>query len=369
MTELNIQLRNFIETGVTPVTAEEVLVVRNSAQFVASTKRTGWQSACRLLLVSGVAAIVVALVSIGIVALPGAKNSGVSTASAATFLKSEASKAANEKLLVSGPGRYLYVAKIYSTAAGATLPPSPKMFWYDVNELNQVWTSPYSTGHQTYETVGRPKFVSASDRATWVTDGSPPLGIGSESGGTPIDYDVIGLPTVSSMMLTYFKSQSYLPPESSYGGLASWKFDTALEFLQNGASPAQRKALLEFIATIPGEKLKGSATSLVTRKKGSVVALIQKETGIAEEAIFNPSTSELIELRFVRVALPAKVSPLPGPVPFVGEIVSYVDFVYAGITRLGTGFTLPRGTPNFASVWPFGAVRKPLPGWLNSASD
>jgi len=89
--------------------------------------------------------------------------------------------------------------------------------------------------------------------------------------------------------------------------------------------------------------------------------------GRTEEAIFDPSTSKLIETRTILTALPAKVSPYTPP-PFVGEILSYTDFVYAGITRVNSKYSLPEGAPKLLPVWPFGALREPLPGWLGSAS-
>ena len=365
MTELNESIRDFIDAGAAPVCAEEIFATRHIAQTRTTARRARPRLRHRRLLgLSAVAALIVALVSVGLVTLPGTKNVSIAPASAATFLASVASRAASEKPMVPGPGQYLYVATITSMTNGATQHPSPKMFWYDSNELHQVWTSPQAPDHQTYVSVGGPEFVSAADRAIWVTDGSPRLGSGSSSGPTPPYYNVAGLPTKASQTVAYFKTQHYLPSESSYGSLPSWEFDMALGFLQSGASSAQRAALLKFVATIPGVRLMGHATSIVTRERGSVIALPLREYGKAEEAIFDPSTSNLIEIRYVLTVLPSKASPMPGPTPFVGEIQSYSDFVFAGITRVNSKYSLPVGTPKFPQVWPFSSVREPLPGWL-----
>ena len=75
--------------------------------------------------------------------------------------------------------------------------------------------------------------------------------------------------------------------------------------------------------------------------------------------------------RVYRSTLPPKpkvTSPIPGPTPFVVEVASYTDFVFAGITRVNSEFSLPKGTPKFPPVWPFGSVRESLQGWLGSAS-
>jgi|SRR5665213_1129410 len=371
MTELNERIRDFIDTGVAPVSAEEIFAARLIEQAGVGARRARPRLRRRLLVLSGVVALVVALVIVGLVTVPGAKNTGVTPASAATFLESVAAKAATERPLVPGPGQYLYVATIESATFGEGRHPSPKTFWYDSSELYQVWTSPTAPDHQTYEIVGRPEFVSAADRAIWVTDGSPLLGSGSDSGPTPPYYDVAGLPTKASEMVAYFKSQIYLPTESWYGSLPSWEFGTALGFLQNGASSAQRAALLRFVATIPGVRLMGHATSIATGQRGLVIALPLGRSGLTEEAIFDPSSSNLIEDRYVFTTLPPKpkvTSPLPGPTPFVGEIQSYTDFVFAGITRVNSEYSLPKETPKFPPVWPFGSVREPLPGWLGSTS-
>lgn len=369
MTELNESIRDFIDTGATPVSAEEIFATGPSVQMSTAADRARPRlRRRRLLVLSGVAGLVVALVSVGLVTVPGTKNVSIAPASAATFLASVAAKAASEKSMVPGPGQYLYVATIASMTNGASQPPSPKMFFYAANELHQVWTSPRAPGHQTYEIVGRPEFLSAADRAIWVVDGSMPLGSGNASYGPPLYYNVAGLPTKASEMVAYFKSQNYLPSESTYGPLPSWEFNMALGFLQNGASSAQRAALLKFLATIPGVRLIGHATSIVTRERGSVIALPFRESGMTEEAVFDPSTSKLIEIRYVITVLPSKASPIPGPTPFVGEIQSYSDFVFAGITRANSKYSLPVGTPKFPQAWPFGLVREPLPGWLGQAT-
>jgi hypothetical protein len=371
MTELNERIRDFIDTGVAPVSAEEIFVARPSVQVRTSAERVRPRVRRRLLVLSGVVALVIAIVIVGLVTVPGAKNAGVTPASAATFLESVAAKAATESPLVPGPGQYLYVATIETMTNGQGQHPSPKTFWFDSEELHQVWTSPTAPDHQSYEIVGRPEFVSAADRAIWVIDGSPLLGSGNSSGPTPPYYDVAGLPTKASEMVAYFKSQIYLPSESWYGSLPSWEFGTALGFLQNGASSAQRAALLRYVATIPGVRLVGHATSIATGQRGSVIALPLGRSGLAQEAIFDPSSSNLIEDRYVFTTLPPKpkvTSPLPGPTPFVGEIQSYTDFLFAGITHGNSKYSLPVGTPTFPQVWPFGSVREPLPGWVGSAS-
>jgi hypothetical protein len=368
MTELNERIRELIDGGVEPVSAEEIFRAHDLLKKGNRVGHTRPRRRRRILVVSGVAVLAVALVGVGVglVSVPGAKNAGVPRASAATFLKLVATKAADEPKLVPGAGEYLYVAQMTSMTNGARMSPSPRAFWYDANELVQTWTSPELVGHKTWQVVGRPEFLSDADRATWVTDGSKPLGSGSSSGGLATYYNVAGLPATASAMTTYFRSQKDLPTESSYGSWPSWEFDVALGFLQNGASSVQRAALLKYIATLRGVRLLGQATSIVTREKGSVIAMPLVRRGWTEEAIFDASTSNLIETRLVITGTTSKTVQIGFPTPFIGEIESYTDFLFAGITRVNSNYSRPSGVPIYPTVWPFSVDRQPLPGWLNS---
>ncbi len=370
MTELHEQLRRFIDTGTTPVTVDEIVAGSSHIESTAPILRIRRRWGRGVLVASAVAAIAAVIVTAvaGMVTVPGAKDAGVAPASAATFLKSAAVRATNQKALIPGAGEYLYTATILGATFGERIPPRG-VFYYDADELVQKWTSPWTTGHVTLHVVGRPRFISAADRATWVADGSKPLNSGSVGLATPSYYNVSGLPTTASAMVSYFKSQHGIPAESWYGGLRDWEFDTALQFLQSGASSAQRAALLKFIATIPGVRLAGHATSVATGESGSVIELPLTRPGWAEEAIFSQTSSRLIEIRYVITSLPvtsAAIRLLQPEPRFVGEIMGYSDFLFAGVTRSHSGYSLPTGTPRFPRAWPFGSLREPLPGWLGS---
>jgi hypothetical protein len=369
MTELNERIRDFIDFNASPVDVAEVLAL--GLDHVGPPHRARRRQS-RILAMCGAASVVIALVSVGLINVPGPKSGNASKASAATFLESVAKRASDEKALVPGPGQYLYVATISSQTNGESLPPASKAFWYNSEELAQTWTSPLSQSHESFQIVGRPIFTSAASRAAWVLDGSPPLGSGSSSGPPPPYYDVTSLPTKASAMVAFFKSQADLPKESTYQNVALWEFSVALNYLQSGASSNQRAALLRFVATIPGIRLTGHATSVLTHKTGSVISFpIGGGTGRTVEAIFDPTSSTLIETRIVLTSLPTKQSvKIPfSPTPFVGEIETYTDFVFAGITKANTEYSLPLGTPVFPKAWPFSSKRWPLPGSLQSNSS
>src|ERR1035437_8018751 len=118
MTELIERIREFIDTGVAPVSAEEIFVARPSVKVRTSAERVRPRLRRRLFVLSGVAGLVIAVVCVGLVMVPGAKNAGVTAASAATLLESVACKAATERPLVPGIGQYLYVATIEGMGSG-----------------------------------------------------------------------------------------------------------------------------------------------------------------------------------------------------------------------------------------------------------
>lgn len=364
MTELDERIRSFIDFNVSPVSVDEVLVMDREVGVALRRRPRKSRMLCAT-------AIVLVLVSVGLVAIPGPKSVNAPKASAATFLDSVAKRASNERALLPGPGQCLYVATISSMTNGESIPPASKEFWCDSEELVQTWTSPGMLSHNSFQIVGRPLFVSAASRSAWVLDGSKPLGSGNSGGPPPPYYDVTSLPTKASAMIAYFRSQTDLPSESSYENAAWWEFSTALNFLQYGASSAQRAALLQFVATIPGIQLLGDARSIITHESGPVIALpVGGGTGRSEEAIFDPSNSTLIETRLVLTALPAKTSiQLPwNPTPFIGEIEDYSDFIFAGVTQANSGYSRPAETPTFPKVWPFASMREPLSGSLQSSS-
>jgi hypothetical protein len=364
MLELDSQIREFIDTGASPVTVEEILTSREPMTLRSERRVQRHQSRrSRAVLVSGLAIAIVAGAIVGLVAIPGPNSLTSSRASAASFLTAAAKIAQHQKPLVPGPHQYLYVATVVSLTNGETLPPSRKMFLYFTDELVQTWTAPGLAGHQTWTLVGRPEFVSAADHAIWVIDGSKPLQSGSSSGHSSPYYDVANLPTKPSAMLAFFKSQKYLYRAS--GGDANWEFSSALTFLQNGASATQRAALLRFLATIPRVRLMGSATSMATHQRGTLIGLPADLPGLTNEAIFNPSTSQLIETRTVITApkkLPAFYRTGPMRHYFTGEIQDYSDNLSIGVSRL---ITRPSNSSPLPPLWPPGSTREPLVVVLN----
>jgi hypothetical protein len=361
MPDLAEQIRVFIDSGATPVTAEEVVSgIARSHEQVPTTGHS--RSSSRVAIygsVVAVAALVLAVVGVSL------NSSGVHTeappASAASFLGQVASIAARQKPLVPAPGQYLYTRRIDGEVQGAVL--SNARFYFQA--AWEQWSSPDGLGRSSYSVVGQPLFVTSADRSLWEQSGSPSIETGYSGGGVPPYYDVTNLPTKASQIKSYFDNQpsSVLPATPTYGKNAVWQFDAASEFLQHGASSKQRAALLRFMATIPGVRYLGKTTTFGNRQKGTLLSIPTiKPAGDALQAVFNPKTSALLETRIVVVdpsKAPVRQIRTVSPVA-KGQVQSYADLVDVGVTN--STDSPPTGAPALPSLWPYGTAREPVPG-------
>jgi hypothetical protein len=122
------------------------------------------------------------------------------------------------------------------------------------------------------------------------------------------------------------------------------------------------------MATIPGVTDKGSATTLGTDETGTVLSISSDIPGMAVQAIFDVTTSQLLEVRTV-VTNPSKlfvptssqviagqeVAPLQA-----GQVQDYSDFIFDGIAD--SSKAVPTGAPAFPPAWPYGTSEEPAPG-------
>lgn len=365
MSDFRERITALVDEGAPRISADEVL----SRVPSTSTPRVSPRHRYRRLMWSGVAVVVLAaLISAGVESLPGPRQISPQKVSAAEFLRRTAARALKQPALIPGPGKYLYVALLDAGLYGQRFGPAAKAFWFFADNLIQTWASP-AGGDSVRETVvGQPQFLAARDRANWLADGGKPLGSGSDSGYTATYYDVANLPTSPSRMRAYFASQPYLTVQPGEGRDTAFEFNSALDFLQNGTSSVQRNALLRFISALPGIRLYGSGRSFATNRTGTLIGLPINRRGITEEALFDPSTSSLLEIRYVITNISYfKSGPKLGPQPDYsnGSVWTYTDFLFAGIANRNR---VPANSPRLPKVWPFGALRTPAPGDIASRS-
>lgn len=362
MLDLDEQIRQFVDGGAPPVTAQEVVdavgprrVVRRSPAW----RRPRWAAYAVGTAALVASAVVVALAGTSSIGPPPATRIG--RVAAPVVLRRAAAAADAQSPVVPGPGQFLYVRTLTVSPEGIDLGAGQPSIHYYVDAVQQSWTSPTGPGTGSWAAVGQPTFVTGEDRSAWEAAGSPPISSGLVTQSAGPYYDVVDLPTDPSQMSAYFASQTYLATEPRPGHAGAWEFDTAADFLQAGASSAQRAALLEFMATIPGVANAGAATSLGTKQTGTLLTIpAANNPGMDVEVIVDPTTSELIEQRTV-VTDAAKNAEKPTSPPLgAGEATWYRDFLYAGIANSSN--VAPAAAPPLTTPWPYGTTRTPAPG-------
>jgi len=369
MHELEERIRSLIDAGARPVTADEARVTHKSQEPSQLRSQRSPRGKPLVLFSVGVLVVALALVVAGLTVTRKGLSGGVSPASAATFLKIAAKKAESQTPLIPGPGQFLYVRNL--EAARDEGGSGARPWWFYVQDISQEWSSPTQLGRGSFESVGQPEFVSAADRLAWEEAGSPLIETGYAL--TSPDYlDVGALPTQVAKIRKFLDSQS--GPDFATDGMqgdgkdASWEFNAATEFLEAGASSKQRAALLRFMATIPGVRYLGSAVTAGTHRRGTLLSSATDHPGLEEQAVIDPKTSMLLEVRqvigdpsaFPKPSAQALAKGLAeAPLP-AGGIGSYLDPVVIGIVNSTQAY--PRGSPPLPTPWPYGTGREPLSG-------
>jgi hypothetical protein len=282
---------------------------------------------------------------------PRASTEAIGTAHA--VLIHEATLAAAQEPLVPGPGQLLYVQTTSGSISGAGL--KTAMWNYYVQDVTQEWTSPWGINASVTFATGQPQFLTEADRSAWLAAGSPPIEIGGGGSLPAVYYDVTDLPTDSSQMASYIAIRTQIPGGSNPRPVS--QFDVATQFLIHGASSAQRAALFQYMATLPGVKNLGVTQALGSGKSGETLAVLGTQ-GRQVEVVIDSSTTEILEQRVV-VSDPDQLGAgLYPPSMQTGETLSYTDFVYAGITD--TPGSAPNGAPPIPTAWLPNTSRSPL---------
>jgi hypothetical protein len=359
MPDLADQIRQFIDDGAPPLTIEEIAGARvrvwvggqqDSTARRRPHRHTGWR-----LTVAGTAIL---LVAVGLAIVPSSRPARSETAAAAV-LDQLAGKASQTAASVPGPGEYLYTQALEGTVSFSDPPsresPIQRGWAYYIEGASEDWSAPTGPGRSVFYYTGGPLFMTAADRAAWLADGSQPIGVGWAY-GPAVYYDVAGLPTKASRVKAYLTRQPGLGGDTE-GNNPSWQFDTATEFLAAGASAKQRAALYQYMKSIHGVKDLGISRTVETHLSGVTLGLPGLAPGSEEEALFDPSTATILELR--RVITGAATSHR-WPGAQAGEAMEYDDFVYAGVAN--STQNPPSGAPVLPEVWPAFTSRTPSPG-------
>lgn len=345
--------------------------IEHSQRSAQSRQRAPFWRGPRLRLVAlgaGIAALLIALP----IALFG--GSGSVQPAVAQVLHRAAEVAAAQPPVAPGPAEYLYTRSksAYLTASpylpaderhpctvrnpcDATGAPEWSVL---VPSVRESWVSlDGSRQGRVREVIGKPRFVSADQRAGWVAAGEPPLPRTGRvedsglSGGSALDGS--DLPTDPTALRRQIEARDEGGPAAPSGDAAI--FDRVGDMLREAyLDPAVRAALYEVTAELPGVELLGEVEDSVGRP-GTGVAFTDRERGTRHELIFDPQTSALLGERATLTGTRELYDFSAPP----GTAIGYVAYLESRVVdSVGAGAPRGAGAPE-SSVY---CYDRPAPG-------
>ncbi|MHB1584892.1 MAG: hypothetical protein ACYCU7_02955 [Acidimicrobiales bacterium] len=248
-------------------------------------------------------------------------------------------------------GEYLSVREdflvdgVFHRASGAT-------FDYQLPGTDTWYVDGSGTGQERLR-LGAAAFPSVTDQAAWQAAGSPTLGadlqlteplpLSPAQSQTQQNEHGIGAAPAQPTVIPYDRVQALSAEpgplerqliaefESGYSDPAQ-TLDLAGTILEEGATGAQRRALYEMVAALPGVVGDGSVTTDVTHQRGVGVSIT--EGGDRSELIFDPATSAVLEERWTPMSPQASAAPttIGGPTSTNEQTLAYV--VYRSVQTL-----------------------------------
>lgn len=245
-----------------------------------------------------VVTVVAAVVAIAIV-LPLVPwgHRGADEAAAAMLRKVSRRAAAQPAAPGPGPGQFLYTKQESFQTFMYVVGNGEPNFFFEQPQTRESWIAPDGSG-RILEVPGPVTFPTATDRAAWVSAGSPDLAdtLGGEDrfgpGELPFQ-DFSDLPTNPTKLLDVIEQREIVG-----GPDGDWEtFRIVGDLLRETyTTPAVRAALYEVAAELPGVELVGGVTDQAGRP-GVAVAYTYDVSRI--EWIFDPKTAELLGEREV----------------------------------------------------------------------
>lgn len=254
---------------------QEIVAEARPAARVPARGRRSW-----LVPAGGIAAAAAAAV----IAFVGVGGNGAETASAATVLREAAAVARQQSPPPQpGAGDYLYVRSV-----SGYLSVYPEQGWAVlVPRVREIWLGP--DGGRLQERSSDPIFLSERDRERWIAAGRPDL---AEPGSST------SLPAAEPLRLPGDADALYERLESEVAGHSEGVHEQMFTLVgdalrETSATPAQRAALYEVAARIPGVELLGDVTDPAGRP-GVAVAMTNEADGMRQTLVFDPGTSALL---------------------------------------------------------------------------
>lgn len=229
----------------------------------------------------GTAALVAAASAVFLVTAAG----GTGTAAAARVLRQAARAARSQPPLAQlGADQYLYTKSVdanlatvvdHNTSYGAVVP-----------HVRQVWLRRDGTGWL-YQTSGTPVFLSDRDRQAWIAAGRQSFG-----GGMDVELKDSDGPTppMASLDLPSDPDALYARLQHDAGGYGDRLYQEMFTMIgdalrENYTTPAQRSALFEVAARLPGIVYVGDVTDSAGRA-GVAVAMDEPHNSIRDVLVF-----------------------------------------------------------------------------------
>jgi hypothetical protein len=225
-------------------------------------------------------------------------------------LREAATVAAAQEPVTPGPGQFLFTrsqdAYLHSTAYSPycrTHACDREHPWQATDEWSvlvpserQAWISFGSRRGRVRTVSGKPRFVSADQRAGWVTAGSPPLPHAGQVEDSTISgasiLDASKLPTDPATLRRMIEAREIPGVEGPPGEAET--FTLIGDMLRQSYLPAAvRAAIYQLTAELPGVELLGEVDDPVGRP-GIGIAYTDRRRGIRHELVFDPRTSALL---------------------------------------------------------------------------
>jgi len=188
------------------------------------------------------------------------------------------------------PGQY-----VYTKSEVAYLSTIESSYSALVPQIREVWLGRDRTGWL-HTTSGTPTFPSAHDRELWIAAGRPNLGgnasedtaLGND-GGPSFTMDSLDLPTNPDALYAHLAAEA----AGNANGVSREMFTLIGDDLRNNyTTPAQRAALFDVAARLPGVELVGDVTDPAGRA-GVAVAMVEQDM-TREELVFDRTSYELL---------------------------------------------------------------------------
>jgi hypothetical protein len=225
-------------------------------------------------------------------------------------LREAAAVAAAQEPLAPGPGQFLFTRSesaylqsvAYSPYCGTHAcdrehPSDATEEWSVlVPSEREAWISFGSRQGRVRTVSGKPRFVSADQRAGWVAAGSPPLPRAGQVEDSALSgasiLDASELPTDPATLRRMIEAREIRGVEGPPGEAET--FTLIGDMLRESYLPAAvRAAIYELTAELPSVELLGEVEDPVGRP-GTGIAYTDRRRGTRHELIFDPETSALL---------------------------------------------------------------------------